>query len=90
MQSRGIKLATFPDQMTSQDSDQESDILLKLVGPHPDITRVHLDEEGYIIWPVFFMYPEYGQSDLIESFHEYNMYVAMVTVIGNGYLSLDF
>ena len=33
-------------------------------------TRVHLDNEGCLIWPVMFLYPEYKVTDLIEEFHE--------------------
>ncbi|XP_053204351.1 tetratricopeptide repeat protein 4-like [Panonychus citri] len=32
--------------------------------------HVHLNDQGELIWPVLFVYPEFGQSDFIESFNE--------------------
>ncbi|KAJ9590693.1 hypothetical protein L9F63_016209 [Diploptera punctata] len=33
-------------------------------------TRVHLDDDGCLVWPVMFLYPEYKVTDLIQEFHE--------------------
>ena len=43
---------------------------LVLEGSHPSGEKVHLDPEGGLVWPVMFLYPEHGQSDLIAAFHE--------------------
>lgn len=32
--------------------------------------RVFLDDHGTLHWPVLFMYPEYGQTDLISQANE--------------------
>jgi hypothetical protein len=33
--------------------------------------RVRLDESGQrLVWPVLFLYPEYGETDFIEEFDE--------------------
>ncbi len=37
---------------------------------HPSAAKVRLDDEGKLHWPVMFLYPEYGQTDLIEAFSE--------------------
>ncbi len=41
-----------------------------LDGSHPSGERVHLDPVGKLMWPVLFLYPEHGQTDLISAFHE--------------------
>lgn len=79
-QSRGIRLAASQEQATrrswkteeEEKSEQVVDVvsLLRLEGPHPQTQCVRLDEAGRLVWPVMFLYPQYGQSDLIESFSE--------------------
>lgn len=63
IKSRGITLA--PDDAT-EDPTQK----LCLQGPHPSGERVHFDDADCLVWPVLFLYPEYGQTDFIASFHE--------------------
>lgn len=41
-----------------------------LMGPHPSGGCVHLTSGGVVVWPVLFMYPEYGQSDYIQAMAE--------------------
>ena len=48
--------------------------LLSLQGPHPSGERVHLDDEGHMIWPVLLLYPEHGQTDFIAAFNEHHRY----------------
>lgn len=36
-------------------------------------SRVHMDENGKLVWPVIFMYPEYKLTDFIQAFHEDEM-----------------
>ena len=65
LQSRGIRVGN---------KGKESKTLLDLstVEPcHPAATgkRVHLVDDS-LIWPVLFLYPEYGETDFIQEFHE--------------------
>ena len=44
--------------------------LFESIHPAADGKHVILDSSGQLIWPVLFLYPEYGQSDFIEKFEE--------------------
>lgn len=33
-------------------------------------SRVSLNHDGTLVWPVLLLYPEYGQTDFIQAFHE--------------------
>lgn len=49
--------------------------------------RVHLNPENNIlVWPVLFMYPEYGETDLIEEFEENGQTFAdhLLAMFGHG------
>ncbi|XP_004348952.1 hypothetical protein CAOG_02202 [Capsaspora owczarzaki ATCC 30864] len=37
---------------------------------NPSGVKPTLNEDGSLCWPVFFLYPEYEQSELVSSFHE--------------------
>lgn len=67
MKERGVQLAGLPS-----DSEEATDpiLLSSLESFHPSGAKVHVDETGQLQWPVLFLYPEYGQSDLIEKFSE--------------------
>ena len=41
-------------------------------------SRVILDDNGVLHWPVLFVYPEHGQTDFIEAFNENQRLVATV------------
>lgn len=44
-----------------------------LVGPITDgglDIKVSIDSTGVLCWPVVFVYPEFGETDLISSFNE--------------------
>ena len=44
-----------------------------LVGPLTDgglDIKVSIDSTGVLCWPVVFVYPEFGETDLISSFNE--------------------
>nr|XP_056700944.1 tetratricopeptide repeat protein 4 [Euleptes europaea] len=43
--------------------------------------RVCLDENGSLSWPVLFLYPEHGQSDLISAFHEESRFIEHLMVM---------
>ena len=71
LQERGVQLA---DVKPGDDEPSDSLILSSLESHHPSGARVHLDTNGTLHWPVLFIYPEYGQTDLIESFPESTRY----------------
>lgn len=58
-QSRGVTLA-----------HAKAGVGLCLEDPHPSGKQVHLDLNGCLVWPVLFLYPEFGQTDLVEEFGE--------------------
>lgn len=67
-QQRGIKLATLKE---SGETEISKALTLKdLEGHNPGGAKVHMDEDGFLNWPVLFLYPEYSQSDFIERFCE--------------------
>lgn len=33
-------------------------------------TRVHLEDDGCLVWPVLFVYPEHGQTDFVRHFRD--------------------
>ncbi|XP_034255905.1 DNA polymerase interacting tetratricopeptide repeat-containing, protein of 47 kDa [Thrips palmi] len=41
-------------------------------------SRVHIDENGKLVWPVIFMYPEYKLTDFIQAFHEDEIFENML------------
>lgn len=52
--------------------DDPYEIFNKSFNPHQ--TVVHVAEDGQSLnWPVVFLYPEYGQTDFIESFNDSTM-----------------
>ena len=69
-----MRLASSPEdlQRSAEEREEKEDELLQLSGPHPSACRVRIDENGHLVWPVIFLYPEHGQSDLIEAFHEHS------------------
>lgn len=42
---------------------------------NPYGTRLSIDDQGRLSWPVLFLYPEYAQSDFISAFHEDSRYL---------------
>lgn len=41
-------------------------------------SRVHLDGNDKLIWPVMILYPETQQTDFVQNFHEDTMYVFFI------------
>jgi tetratricopeptide (TPR) repeat protein len=72
IKSRGVLHAHSSDDISSSHCSNEEDMDYIIDGPHPTISGVHFDDEGFLVWPVIFLYPEYGQTDLVQSFHENN------------------
>ncbi|XP_044286186.1 tetratricopeptide repeat protein 4 [Varanus komodoensis] len=46
-----------------------------------DGVKVCLDENGSLTWPVLFLYPEHGQTDLIAAFHEESRFIDHLMVM---------
>uniref|UniRef100_A0A673TET3 Tetratricopeptide repeat domain 4 n=1 Tax=Suricata suricatta TaxID=37032 RepID=A0A673TET3_SURSU len=60
---------------TSEDEDSDTEDLGELFMERVSAenrhgTRLSIDEQGRLSWPVLFLYPEHTQSDLITAFHE--------------------
>ncbi|KAK7100165.1 tetratricopeptide repeat protein 4-like [Littorina saxatilis] len=68
IKSRHIHVAAIPH--TAQTAHLKPSLLADLDPIHPSGARVRLDEKGVLHWPVLFLYPEYGQTDFIQSFSE--------------------
>ncbi|XP_013780202.2 LOW QUALITY PROTEIN: tetratricopeptide repeat protein 4-like [Limulus polyphemus] len=68
IQERGIKL--FTKFGSTKTCSVETLSFLQPVHPAAASSKVHQDENGALLWPVLFLYPEYGESDFIEAFHE--------------------
>jgi hypothetical protein len=66
-QERGVRLA---DVRTTLDGSSDTLVLSNLESRHPSGAKVHVGSDEALYWPVLFVYPEYGQTDLIESFNE--------------------
>ena len=69
-QKRGIKLASLNE--SGETKISKALTLKDLEGHNPGSAKVHVNEEGFINWPVLFLYPEYSLSEFIESFCENN------------------
>lgn len=54
---------------------------LHLTDANPISKPVHLDEQDKLVWPVMFLYPEYGQSEVILEFHEDSRFVDHINVM---------
>ncbi|KAM9129150.1 tetratricopeptide repeat protein 4 [Pangshura tecta] len=71
---------------TSKEEDEISDGLaeMSLNGLSSDSTmgtKVYLDDNGSLNWPVLFLYPEYGQTDFISAFHEDSRFIDHIQVM---------
>jgi len=70
IKSRGIKVQTHK----VDDEMEETWDLDDLEPSHPAALnkRVHLDQDQgqYLVWPVLFLYPEFGETDFIQEFVE--------------------
>ncbi|XP_030430024.1 tetratricopeptide repeat protein 4 [Gopherus evgoodei] len=70
----------------SKEEDEISDGLaeMSLNGLSSDSTmgtKVYLDDNGNLNWPVLFLYPEYGQTDFISAFHEDSRFIDHIQVM---------
>ena len=69
-QSRGVRLSQSVSLDGSEDGSRPPPVELVLEGSHPTGDMVHFDPEGHLVWPVLFLYPEFGETDLISAFNE--------------------
>lgn len=44
-------------------------------------SRLSVDDQGRLSWPVLFLYPEYAQSDFISAFHEDSRFIDHLMVM---------
>lgn len=78
IKERGIKIKRkTPD----TDTEHEWDIS-DLETNHPAAKQnVHLNEENYLVWPVYFLYPEYAEVDFIQEFKENTRFIDHLRVM---------
>lgn len=55
--------------------------LFESIHPAADGRHVTLDSNQSLVWPVLFLYPEYGQSDFIEQFNENETFLDHLSVM---------
>ncbi|KAL2747348.1 tetratricopeptide repeat protein 4-like [Vespula maculifrons] len=64
IKSRGIKLELLDGNKIPNLKDLESKI------PELMQSKVHLDGNNKLVWPVIFLYPEFQETDFVQNFHE--------------------
>lgn len=64
IKSRGVTLELVGKNKNPELKDLEPQV------PQIAQSRVHLDAEGKLVWPVLILYPEIQQTDFIQNFHE--------------------
>ncbi|XP_053971050.1 DNA polymerase interacting tetratricopeptide repeat-containing, protein of 47 kDa [Hylaeus volcanicus] len=72
IKSKGIRLESIDGRKNSDLKDLEPRI------PQIAQSRVHLDAENKLIWPVMILYPETQQSDFIQNFHEDTLLIEQI------------
>lgn len=83
IKSRGISVVSIP--RTAETAHLPDSLLTSLDPVHPSGARVYQDEDGNLHWPVLFLYPEYGQTDFIQNFHENSTFEEhMLQMFGSG------
>ncbi|XP_054160870.1 tetratricopeptide repeat protein 4-like isoform X2 [Oppia nitens] len=55
--------------------------LFESIHPATDGKHVTINENGLLVWPVIFIYPEYGESDFIECFHENHTFLDHLNIM---------
>ena len=66
---RGVVLAGREGSSTGDSSN-----LFSLKSLHPIGAQVDLNSDGVLLWPVMLLYPEYSETDFIESFSELSLF----------------
>ncbi|XP_069795021.1 LOW QUALITY PROTEIN: tetratricopeptide repeat protein 4 [Narcine bancroftii] len=87
IQERKIKLFRSPElagQNSDEDIEKEDNSVLRELFNGVNAENGHvvrLNENGSLIWPVLFLYPEYEQMDMISSFHEDTRFIDHLSVM---------
>ncbi|XP_029474029.1 tetratricopeptide repeat protein 4 isoform X2 [Rhinatrema bivittatum] len=84
IKDRNIKLLqqTCQEEEEEESSDGIAELSLDgLSSGNATAAKVHLDENNNLHWPVLFLYPEYGQTDLISAFHEGSRFIEHLMVM---------
>lgn len=69
-QDRGIKFLKPVKPQRGSDSEDEDESVTALSSKEATGAQVCLDEQGFLHWPVLFLYPEHQQTDFISAFCE--------------------
>lgn len=69
IKTKGISLELIEGRKNPDLKDLEPQV------PQIAQSRVHLDGQNKLIWPVMILYPETHQTDFIQNFHEDTLYV---------------
>lgn len=72
-QARGYSEQQNEDEDEDEDNQTEIELFmsyLTLSGSHPITKTVYINEHDELVWPVIFLYPEYGQSEVVMEFNE--------------------
>ncbi|CAD5121343.1 DgyrCDS9866 [Dimorphilus gyrociliatus] len=78
IKTRGIRLTM--DGNVVDLSNEEQIEKVDLENCHSGVS-VYLSEDGSMVWPVMFLYPEYGQTDFIQEFQEADSFADHLKVI---------
>ncbi|KAG7270605.1 hypothetical protein CRUP_011521 [Coryphaenoides rupestris] len=83
IKERGVKLRQpqRPSGHGSDSEDEERAGALDQLSQEATGTRVFLDEQGALHWPVLFLYPEHQQSDFISAFCDSSCFIDHLAVM---------
>ncbi|XP_076622271.1 DNA polymerase interacting tpr containing protein of 47kD [Colletes latitarsis] len=77
IKSKGINLESINGRKNPDLKDLEPRI------PQIAQSRVHLDAENKLVWPVMILYPETKQTDFIQNFHESTLLIEQLEQLFN-------
>lgn len=82
---RGLKLGDVADLNVDVDPEDVKSVdaldLSAFESKHPSGATMTINEDGTMSWPVMLLYPEYGETDFIESFHEGATFKSQIDVM---------
>ena len=74
VKERGLRIGDLTDLAAKIDLEDIQDVdaldMSVFESNHPGGATVVINEDGTMSWPVMFLYPEHGETDFIQSFHE--------------------
>lgn len=74
IKSRGVNLELIEGKRNPDLKDLEPQV------PQIAQSKVHLDAQNKLIWPVMILYPEMQQTDFIQNFHEDVLYAFILYI----------